>query len=119
MKARIAIIFTLLLSFVYMKAYAVLYTSGKTIYQGGRDYQKKADGYRREAQYYLKKADGYLPEAAYCTRKGDIDRAKDYNRRADRAMDDYKMQIRYAANADDKAVDYLEKHPMRSASNEF
>lgn len=72
-------------------------------------YQKKADGYRREAQYYLKKAEGYQREAAYYTRKGDTDRAKDYNRRAARAMDDYKIQIQYAANADEKAADYLKR----------
>ena len=72
-------------------------------------YQKKADGYRREAQYYLKKAEGYQREAAYYTRKGDTDRAKDYNRRADRAMDDYKTQMQYAANADEKAADYLKR----------
>lgn len=72
-------------------------------------YQKKADGYRREAQYYLKKADDYQREAAYYTRKGDADRAKDYNRRAERAMDDYRTQMRYAANADEKAADYLRK----------
>lgn len=72
-------------------------------------YQKKADGYRREAQYYLKKAEGCQREAAYYTRKGDADRAKDYNRRADRAMDDYKTQMRYASNADDKAADYLKR----------
>lgn len=75
-------------------------------------YQKKADGYRREAQYYLKKAEGYQKEAAYYTRNGRTDRAKDYQRRASRAMDDYKTQLRYAANEDDKAADYL-----RRASN--
>lgn len=72
-------------------------------------YQKKTDGYRREAQYYLKKAEDYQREAAYYTRKGDSDRAKDYNRRADRAMDDYKTQMRYAANADEKAAYYLQR----------
>lgn len=72
-------------------------------------YQKKADGYRREAQYYLKKAEGYQREAAYYTRKVDADRAKDYNRRTERAMDDYKTQMRYAANADEKAADYLKR----------
>lgn len=72
-------------------------------------YQKKADGYRREAQYYLKKAEGYQREAAYYTRRGDTDRAKDYNRRADRAMDDYKTPMRYAANADEKAADNLKR----------
>lgn len=72
-------------------------------------YQKKADGYRREAQYYLKKAEGYQREAAYYTRKGDADRAKDYTRSADRAMDNYRTQMRYAANADDKAADYLKR----------
>ncbi|MCM1141563.1 MAG: hypothetical protein NC453_23575 [Muribaculum sp.] len=75
-------------------------------------YQKKADGYRREAQYYLKRAEGYQKEAAYCTRKGKTDRAKDYQHKASRAMDDYKVQMRHAANADDKAADYL-----RRASN--
>ena len=72
-------------------------------------YQKKADGYRREAQYYLKKAEGYQREAAYYTRKGDTDRTKDYNRRTERAMDDYKTQMRYAENADEKAADYLKR----------
>ena len=72
-------------------------------------YQKKADGYRREAQYYLKKAEGYQKEAAYYTRNGKTKRAKDYQRRASRAMDDYKTQMRYAANADDKAADYLRR----------
>lgn len=72
-------------------------------------YQKKADGYRREAQYYQKKAEGYQREAAYYTRKGDADRARDYSRRAERAMDDYKTQMKYAADADDKAADYLKR----------
>ncbi len=72
-------------------------------------YQKKADGYRREARYYLKKAEGYEREAAYYTGKGNTNRAKDYQRRASRAMDDYKTQMRYAANADDKAADYLKR----------
>lgn len=72
-------------------------------------YQKKAEGYRREAQYYLKKAEGYQREAAYYTRKGDADRAKDYNRRAGRALDDYNTQMRYAANADEKSADFLRR----------
>lgn len=72
-------------------------------------YQKKADGYRREAQYYLKKAEGYQREAAYYTRKGNADRAKDYTRRANSALDDYKTQMRYASNAEEKAADYLKR----------
>ncbi len=72
-------------------------------------YQKKADGYRREARYYLKKAEGYEREATYYTKKGNTDRANDYQRRASRAMDSYKTQMRYAANADDKAADYLKR----------
>ena len=111
MKARLAIIFCFLMSFVCMTAYADDYSArqAKQYTQEAEYYQKKADGYRREAQYYLKKAEGYQREAAYYTRKGDADRARDYNRRADRAMDDYKTQMRYAANADDKAADYLRK----------
>lgn len=72
-------------------------------------YQKKSDGYRREAHYYLKKAEGYEREAVYYTRKGNTDRAKDYQRKATRAMDNYKTQLGYAANADDKAADYLNR----------
>ncbi len=72
-------------------------------------YQKKADGYRREARYYLKKAEGYEREATYYTKKGNTDRANDYQRRASRAMDSYKTQMRYAANADDKAADFLKR----------
>lgn len=75
-------------------------------------YQKKADGYRREAEYYQKKASGYQREAEYYTRKGDASRAKDYSRKAQHALDDYKTQMRYAADADAKAADYL-----RRASN--
>lgn len=53
-------------------------------------YQKKVDNYRREAQYNLKKAEGYERETTYYTKKGNTDRAKDYQRMASRAMDDYK-----------------------------
>ncbi len=84
-------------------------TQAKRYTQKAEYYQKKADGYRREAQYYLKKAEGYQREAAYYTRKGDADRTKDYTRRANNAMDDYKTQMRYAAGADDKAADYLKR----------
>mgnify|MGYP003161467156 CR=1 FL=1 len=80
------------------------------LYSAIDDYNTaQAKQYTREAQYYLKKAEGYQREAAYYTRKGDTDRAKDYTRRANSAMDDHKAQMRYAANADDKAADYLKK----------
>ena len=72
-------------------------------------YQKKTDSYRREAKYYLKKAEGYTREAAYYTRKGKTSRAKGYQKKAAKAMDDYKTQLRYAANAEDKAADYLKR----------
>lgn len=72
-------------------------------------YQKKADSYRREADYYLKKAQGFQREAEYYTKRGDSDRAKDYMRRAERAMDDYNTQLRYARKADDQASDYLRR----------
>lgn len=72
-------------------------------------YQKKAEGHRKEAQYFLKKAEGYQREAAYYIRKGDADRTKDYNRRAERAIDNYKTQLSYAKKADETAADYLRK----------
>lgn len=111
MKKQLAILLTLLGSLISMSAYADDYYTrqAKHYTQEAEYYQKKADGYRREAQYYLKKAESYQREAAYYTRKGNADRAKDYTRKADRAIDDYKTQMRYAANADDKAADYLRK----------
>lgn len=57
----------------------------------------------------MKKAESYQREAAYYTRRGDADRAKYYLRQADRAMDNYKTQMRYAKNADEKAADYLRR----------
>ena len=76
----------------------------------------KPESYRREAQYYLKQAESHQREASYYTRKDDTDRAQDYTRRATHAMDSYKTQMRYAANADDKAADYL-KHAARLLQN--
>lgn len=84
-------------------------TQAKQYMKEAEYYKKRADGCRREAQYYLKKAEGYQHEAAYYTRKGNPNRAKDYTRRANNAMDNYKTQMRYASNADDKAADYLNK----------
>lgn len=75
-------------------------------------YQRKADNYRREAQYQLKRAERYEREAACLAKKGKPDRAKAVQRKASRAMAEYKTQLRYAANADDRAADYL-----RMASN--
>ncbi len=72
-------------------------------------YQKKADGYRREAAYYLKKAEQYERDAAYYTKKGKTDTAKCYQRKAKRAMDNYKTQFRYASNANQKAADKLKR----------
>lgn len=111
MRTKLAILCVLLFSLIGMSAYADDYNArqARRYTQEAEYYQKKADGYRREAQYYLKKAEGYQREAAYYTRRGDSDRAKDYNRKADRAMDDYKTQMRYAADADDRAADYLKR----------
>lgn len=70
-------------------------------------YQKKAEGYRREAEYYLKKAEGYQKEAAYYTKRGKIENARTYTGYADNSMDKYKIQVRYATTADEKAAQYL------------
>ena len=81
----------------------------KSYTQEAEYYQRKADSYRREAQYYLRQAESYQRDAAYYTRKGDASRARDYNRKAERAMDNYKTQMRYASNAEERAADYLKK----------
>lgn len=110
MRRLITILTTLICAFMAFSATDNYDSRQATRYtQEAEYYQKKADGYRREAQYYLKKAESYQREVAYYTRKGDADRAKDYTRRANSAMDDYKTQMRYAANADEKAADYLKR----------
>lgn len=111
MKKRIAIIATLLLSLISIAAHADDYHTrqARRYTQEAEYYQKKADGYRREAQYYLKKAERHQREAAYYTRKGNADRAKDYSRQADRALDNYKTKMRHAQKADETAADYLKK----------
>lgn len=110
-KKRAIILITCVSAFVPISMHADDYHSQQAN-QYSREaqyYQRQADGYRREAQYYLKKAEGYEREAAYYTKKGDVSRAKDYQRRASRAMDDYRTQMRYAANASDKAADYFKR----------
>lgn len=72
-------------------------------------YQRQAAGHRRDADYYLKKAEGYQREASYYTRRGDASRARDYNRRAESAMSDYRTRMQRAARSDDKAADYLKR----------
>lgn len=72
-------------------------------------YQKKAENYRREAQYYVKEAERYQREVAYYTRHNKPDRARDYTRKVEDAMDRYRTQMRYAANADERAADYLKR----------
>ena len=111
MRINTSIIIPLLISFVSLTAYANDYNArqAKRYTQESEYYQRKADGYRREASYCLKKAENYQRECAYHTRKGNADSARDYNRRADRAMDDYKTQMRYADAAADKAADYLRR----------
>lgn len=46
----------------------------------------------------------FYREASYYTKKDKIDSAKTYTRYADSAMDKYKTQMRYAVQADEKAV---------------
>ena len=109
------ILITLLLLFVGLTAFAdndYNARQARHYQQEAEYYQKKAESYRREAAYYQKKAEGYQREATYYTGRGDMSRAKDYTRLAEKAMDDYSTQMRYARQADEKAADYL-----RRASN--
>ncbi len=57
--------------------------------------------------YHIKDAQSYQREAAYYTKKGDWDRAKSNSRYAESALDSYKIQLRYARQADEKAAMYL------------
>lgn len=111
MTTRLAIIISLILSVFALPARGDDHDTrrARQYTKEAAYYQKKAEGYRREAAYYLKRAEGYQREAAYYTRKGDADRAKDYGRRAERALDNYKTQMKYAADADEKAADYLRR----------
>ena len=111
-KARwIIMVLIAMVSVISLQASADEYSArqARQYTQEAEYYQKKAENYRREADYYKRKAEGYQREAAYYIKKGDASRAKDYNRMASRAMDDYNTQMRYAKNADEKAADYLKR----------
>ena len=104
-------ILTLLFLLFSVSLFATDYLAEAEYYQKKADnyrreaeyYEKKAKGYEREAEYYIKKAEGYQREAAYCSKKGDINRANTQTRYAR----DYRTQMRYAKEADDKAAMYL------------
>ena len=102
---RLFLILALLFSVV---ATASAQSSRAQSYQREAEYyQKRAENYRREAAYYLKKAEEYQREAAYYTKRGDIKSANIQRDYAKRAMNNYELQMRYAAEADEKAAMYL------------
>lgn len=70
---------------------------------------RQAESLRRDADYYKRQAENYQRDASYYTRKGDASRAKDYQKRAEKALDSYNSKIRDAKRADLDAADYLRK----------
>ena len=72
-------------------------------------YQQKAADYRKDANYYFNKAKKYQRESVYYTKKVDVVRAKTKTIDYEDAMDKYKLSIRYAEEAEDKAALYHRK----------
>ena len=70
-------------------------------------YQSKADSYRREAQSYLNDAARYLREMEYYKDRNDLGRAETQQRYADQAFENCRTKLKYAAEYEDKAAQYL------------
>ena len=70
-------------------------------------HQQKAVDYRKD--YYLNKAKEYQKESVYYTKMGDVDRGKTRTKYYEYAMNKYKLSIRYAEEAEDKAALYHRK----------
>lgn len=70
---------------------------------------RQAESLRRDADYYKRQAESNQREASYYTRKGDTSRAKDYQKRAEKALDTYNSKMRDAKRADIDAADYLRR----------
>jgi uncharacterized protein YxeA len=70
-------------------------------------YQSKADSYRREAQSYLNDAARYLREMEYYKDRNDLGRAQTQQKYADQAFENCRTKLRYAAEYEDKAAQYL------------
>lgn len=70
---------------------------------------RQAESLRRDADYYKRQAESHQREASYYTRRGDASRAKDYLRKAEKAMDTYNSKMRDARRADHDASDYLRR----------
>lgn len=70
---------------------------------------RQAENLRRDADYYKRQAESNQRDASYYTRKGDVSRAKDYQRRAEKNLDTYNSKLRDAKRADLDAADYLRR----------
>jgi uncharacterized coiled-coil DUF342 family protein len=70
-------------------------------------YQSKADSYKREAQSYLNDAARYLREMEYYKDRNDMGRAETQQRYADQAFENCRTKLKYAAEYEDKAAQYL------------
>lgn len=70
---------------------------------------RSAENLRRDADYYKRQAESYQREASYYTRQGKGEKAKEYLRKAEKAMDTYNSKMRDAKRADLDAADYLRK----------
>lgn len=70
---------------------------------------RQAENLRRDAEYYKRQAESNQRDAAYYTRRGDTSRAKEYQRKADKALGTYNSKMREATRADHDAADYLRR----------
>lgn len=85
------------------------YSNVDSYVREAQSYQRQAQNYRTQADSYKREAERYQREAAGYTRRGETDRAKDYIRRADNAIDKYRDYISRAERADQNAADYFRR----------
>lgn len=72
-------------------------------------YQRQAESYQRDAESYMRDAKSYTRDAAYYLRNKNLDRARDYYRKAANAMDRYTDKLKSAQRAAANAEDYLKR----------
>ena len=85
------------------------YSQVSSYVRRGESAMSNAKNYRRQAESYRRDADRYMRDAERYGRAGNYDRARDYQARADRAMDHAMDYTRRADRAEADAASYFRR----------
>lgn len=85
------------------------YSQVSSYVRRGENAMSSAKNYRRQADSYRRDADRYLRDAERYHRAGNVDRAHDYQRRAERAMDKAGDYTRRADRSEAEAASFFRR----------